>query len=178
MSEPDGSEAESTLISAAATTGRAGRGLNEGDVVGGNYKIVSYVGRGGMGVVYKALHLAIGRDVALKALAPERVGQENWERFQSEGKAIGRLDHQNIVKVYDMGTEGADCLYYVMDLLQGVSLADYIRQKNFLNGPRHCRFLNSSAPDSDTPTHVVWCTVISSRPISFFAQDQESQCRW
>jgi hypothetical protein len=108
------------------------RQLTVGDIVGGKYKIKSIIGRGGMGVVYCAEDLVFYRDYALKALAPERVNQFNWQRFQTEGKVIARLEHRNIVKVYDMGIEGPDCLYYVMDLLQGVSLSDLILERGGL----------------------------------------------
>jgi serine/threonine protein kinase len=120
-------------LATGPTAGRMARALRPGDVVGGNYKIKSVVGRGGMGVVYCAKHLAIDRDIALKALAPERVDDANWQRFQTEGKAIAKLDHPNIVKVYDLGTDGPDCLYYVMDLLHGVSLADYLNKNGVLD---------------------------------------------
>jgi hypothetical protein len=51
-------------------------------VIGGHYKLLSFIGRGGMGVVYRARNQAINLDVALKALAPEHLSQANWQRFQ------------------------------------------------------------------------------------------------
>src|ERR1700679_760125 len=112
MPDDDYQDPERTLVS-GETTGRRARALKIGDIVGGNYKIKSVIGRGGMGVVYCASHPAIDRDVALKALAPEQIDEVRWERFQTEGRAIARLDHPNIVKVYDLGADGPDCLYYV-----------------------------------------------------------------
>ena len=64
-------------------------------------------------------------------LAPDQVTESNWQRFQAEGRAIARLDHKNIVKIYNMGVDGKDgreCPYYVMDLLEGISLADCIAE--------------------------------------------------
>ncbi len=86
-----------------------------------------------MGVVYLAEHLAINRLVAIKLLAPDRISEENWARFQAEGKAIARLDHPNVVKVYDMSTDGPDCLYYVMERLRGMSLAELIYKRGIPN---------------------------------------------
>jgi serine/threonine protein kinase len=129
----DDSQSQSvTSIAAGSPTSVATGELAPGRIVGGLYKIKSVIGRGGMGVVYVAEHQVFHRDFALKALAPERVNQSDWMRFQTEGKAIAKLDHPNIVKVYDMGTDGPDCLYYVMDLLPGHSLADYIEKNGAL----------------------------------------------
>ncbi len=130
MSDNDNIDQSTTLASGSSA---AARELAAGTLVGGTYLIKSTIGRGGMGVVYRAENQVFHRDYALKALAPERVNQTDWSRFQTEGKAIARLDHPNIVKVYDMGTDGPHCLYYVMDLLQGKSLADYIEQRRLLS---------------------------------------------
>ena len=122
------SDCEKTSVSARGSG--ALRELQEGTVVGGSYRLKGIIGRGGMGVVYLCEHLMIGRQYALKALAPDQINESNWARFHSEGKAIARLDHRNIVKIYDMGSV-AQTPYYVMDLLDGQSLADFIRS----NGP-------------------------------------------
>jgi serine/threonine protein kinase len=123
---------ENTYVD-GSTAGRPVGDFKYGDIIGGSYKIKSILGRGGMGVVYRAQHLVVDRDVALKALAPDRINEANWKRFQAEGKAIARLDHPNIVKVYDMGIDERGSLYYVMDLLHGLSLAQYISQKGLPN---------------------------------------------
>ncbi|MBU6454076.1 MAG: serine/threonine protein kinase [Cyanobacteria bacterium REEB67] len=103
-----------------------------GDIVGAQYKLTSVLGRGGMGVVFCAEHLTIGREYALKTLAVERAGEIHGKRFKSEGRAIARLDHRNIVKVYDMGVDSSGCMYYVMDRLDGISLAEMIDPRNLL----------------------------------------------
>ena len=112
---------------------QTGRLYKLGEVIGGQYKLLSVIGRGGMGVVYLAEHIGVGRNVAVKVLAPDRISEDNWRRFEAEGKAIARLDHPNIVKVLDLGTDGPDCLYYVMELLQGISLAELIHKKGCPN---------------------------------------------
>lgn len=96
-------------------------------IVGSTYRILSLLGKGGMGNVYLAEHLIIGKHYALKMLAPEQVTEENWNRFQIEGKAIARLDHPNIVKVYNMGVDKTGVPFYVMDLLPGDSLQELLK---------------------------------------------------
>ncbi len=80
MPEDDQDHLERTRAT-GHSTGGAARALKAGDIVGGTYKIKSVVGRGGMGVVYRAEHLTIHCDRALKALAPDRIDPVNWQRF-------------------------------------------------------------------------------------------------
>jgi serine/threonine protein kinase len=109
--------------------GKTSRLLRPGDIVGESYRLKNLIGRGGMGYVFRAEHIMIGHDYALKVLAPDQVNEVTWNRFQAEGRAIARLDHPNIVKIYNMGVDKGDCPYYVMDLLEGVNLADCISDK-------------------------------------------------
>ena len=95
-------------------------------VVGESYRIKSLIGEGGMGNVFRAEHLIIHKEYALKMLAPDQITQDNWNRFQAEGKAIAKLNHPNIVKIYNMGVDQTGFPYYVMDLLDGVSLHELI----------------------------------------------------
>ncbi|NBC16899.1 MAG: protein kinase, partial [Bacteroidetes bacterium] len=90
----------------------------------GKYQIVNELGRGGMGVVYKARDPVIGRDVAIKLIL-ERVleNEEVRERFYREARSAGRLSHENITVIYDVGEED-DRPYIVMEYLGGASLGD------------------------------------------------------
>jgi serine/threonine protein kinase len=129
---PDQDPGDSNLEITIASPGNIPSGqIRLGSVVGGSYRVHSIIGRGGMGVVYSAEHLTFQRNYALKALAPDKFTEANWHRFQSEGKAIARLEHRNIVKIYDMGIDSGECPFYVMDLLEGPSLAEFVRT----NGP-------------------------------------------
>jgi serine/threonine protein kinase len=127
--KPDNSELKRDVSGLGAES----QDFKAGHIIGGSYKIEGVLGRGGMGVVYLAEHTVFQRQVAVKVLAPDRQSEENWQRFQAEGKAIARMDHPNIVKVYDMGTDGPGCLYYVMDLLRGLSLAEMLRKRGVPN---------------------------------------------
>ncbi|HEY9855014.1 MAG TPA: protein kinase, partial [Stenomitos sp.] len=99
----------------------------------GNYEIEHELGRGGMGVVYKATDLKLGRVVAIKELLvsnamPEVERQDTVERFRREAMAAARMAHPNIVTVYDYGQDG-DRHYMAMELLTGKSLGDYLEKK-------------------------------------------------
>ncbi|MGH8749124.1 MAG: serine/threonine-protein kinase [Burkholderiales bacterium] len=90
----------------------------------GRYEIVSELGRGAMGIVYKATDPVLGRFVAIKTInmALERDGIENYEaRFYQEARAAGGLSHPNIVTVYDVGKNG-DIAYMAMEFVEGVEL--------------------------------------------------------
>src|SRR5258708_3684761 len=92
----------------------------------GRYEIIGELGRGAMGVVYKALDPVIGRTVAVKTIRLSEAGTglsrpELLSRFQTEARAAGLLTHPNIVVVFDAGEE--DGLYYItMELVEGKSL--------------------------------------------------------
>ncbi len=98
----------------------AGRGL-AGKVVGG-YKILERLGRGGMGTVYKANQISLNRVVALKVLS-HRVSADPAfvKRFQAEAQAAGRLNHPNIVQVYDVGNDQR-LHYYSMEYIENGSV--------------------------------------------------------
>src|SRR5512137_2619370 len=98
----------------------------------GKYKIIEEIGRGGMGAVYKAYDPFLDRTVAIKLLAPHLVWEPGFvERFMREARAAGRLQHPNIIPVYDVGQEGSN-YYFVMACLPGPSLKQMISQKGKL----------------------------------------------
>ena len=92
------------------------------------YEVVECLGRGGMGVVYKARQKSLDRWVAIKVLAPERVGEGRFaEHFGREAKTLAKMSHPNIVTVFDHGER--DGLYYIaMELVDGVNLRDLLRE--------------------------------------------------
>ena len=92
------------------------------------FEILECLGRGGMGVVYKARQKALDRMVAIKVLAGERQGDADFaRRFEREAKILAQMNHPNIVTVYDFGE--ADGLYYiVMEYVDGVNLRDLLRE--------------------------------------------------
>src|SRR5207245_2424815 len=88
----------------------------------GDYRIIREVGRGGMGVVYEAEQVSLGRHVALKVLPQKALldGKQK-RRFEREAKAAAKLHHTNIVPVFGVG-EHEGLPYYVMQFIQGLGL--------------------------------------------------------
>ena len=102
---------------------RARRGETIGQQIG-NYRIVSKIGEGGMGVVYLAEHLLIGRRAAVKVLLPELSSREDLvQRFFNEARAATAVKHPGIVEVYDFGYQNG-AAYIVMEHLEGESLEE------------------------------------------------------
>ncbi len=93
----------------------------------GRYEIEDKLGEGAMGVVYRARDLTLGRVVALKLLSGEGAEDELHKRFHREAEAVGRLDHPNIVKIYDLA-ESDGRLYMAMELLEGHDLRALIEE--------------------------------------------------
>jgi predicted Ser/Thr protein kinase len=100
----------------------------------GRYEITGELGRGAMGVVYKALDPTIGRTVALKTMRLDVHGldaQEMVRRFQNEARAAGVLNHPNIVTIYDAGEE--DGIFYIaMEFIEGTTLHEVLTEQRVL----------------------------------------------
>ncbi len=95
----------------------------------GRYLIQKEIGRGGMGIVYRAYDPDIDRNLALKVLRPDRALEwEVTQRFLREAKAAGRLTHPNIVTIYDVG-EDSGRVFIAMELLTGNSLSKLIKER-------------------------------------------------
>lgn len=95
----------------------------------GRYEIIEELGKGSMGVVYKAYDPQIDRAIALKVLREDRVTSEAFvQRFQKEAKAIGRLSHPNIVTIYDVG-EDHGTIFIAMELLEGIPLPRVLQER-------------------------------------------------
>src|SRR5271165_762595 len=98
----------------------------------GKYDVVEVLGEGGMGAVYKAIDPRIGRTVAIKVIKGDfGENPELLKRFYSEAKAVGNLQHPNIVVVYELGEENGSP-YLVMQYLDGTPLDKIIAQRRDL----------------------------------------------
>ena len=92
------------------------------------FEILECLGRGGMGVVYKARQKSLNRLVAIKILPPERVGEPRFaERFAREAELLAQLSHPHIVTVHDFGETGGH-FFIVMEFVDGVNLRDLLRE--------------------------------------------------
>jgi serine/threonine-protein kinase len=98
-----------------------------GRTISGRYVISAKIGGGGFGIVYRATHEVVGREVAIKFLIPElAVDATNRSRFLREAKAANRIDHEHIIDITDYGETDDGLVYLVMELLEGRSLAQEI----------------------------------------------------
>lgn len=105
----------------------------KGMVFAERYKLVDYLGQGGMSLVYRAVDIRTGHSVAIKILKSEYNNDvEFLERFQREAHAAGRMSHHNIVNLLDVGTEG-EFRYLVLEYISGNTLKDIIQEKGALN---------------------------------------------
>lgn len=103
-----------------------------GALVGGDYHLLKELGRGGMGAVFLAQHRLIDKPVALKILFPDLVNASTWQRFEREGRVLARLHHPGIVGVLNMGVDDGRCPFYVMELLEGLSLSQCLESRERL----------------------------------------------
>jgi hypothetical protein len=92
------------------------------------YELGRRVGRGGMGAVYAAFDRALNRDVAVKVLRDDLLVPGAAERFQAEARLAAALAHRNVVLVHDIGVTAAGRAFFVMELLNGVTLRDELRR--------------------------------------------------
>jgi serine/threonine protein kinase len=118
--------------------------LEVGTEVAG-YRVASFIGRGGMAVVYRAEDLRLGRNVALKLLAPELSQNEKFQqRFMRESRLAAAIDHPNIIPIYEAGEVGG-LLYIVMRYVEGTDLKKVIEREGPLDPVRVSMLLRQVA---------------------------------
>ena len=104
-----------------------------GEIVAGKYRVERVLGSGGMGVVVAATHLELDQLVALKFILPQALaGSGNVERFMREARAAVRLKSEHVARVYDVGRDGENRPFMVLELLEGMDLAKLSKQKGSL----------------------------------------------
>jgi len=114
----------SPLVSDDGATSMVGR------IIDRKYRIERLLGEGGMGSVYEAVHVEIGRRVALKLMNPALLRDPaSLERFRREARAAGRLEHPNAVTIHDFGVDSTGEAYLVMELLDGTSFRELLKQR-------------------------------------------------
>lgn len=103
-----------------------------GQLLDNRYEIIEKIGEGGMSVVYKALCHRLNRYVAVKVLKDELALDEDFlRRFHTESQAVAMLSHPNIVAVYDVN-RSSDIEYIVMELIEGITLKEYMKRRGVL----------------------------------------------
>jgi len=123
-----------------------------GTVIGGRYYVRKLCGEGGMGRVYEAEHIDIGRRVALKILHPAYSQTPDLvERLRREARAASKISHPNVVDVTDSGTTAEGAFFFVMEYLEGIELGELIYRQGKLDigrtlhvGAQICRALQAA----------------------------------
>jgi serine/threonine protein kinase len=111
------------LVAAGPVTETLARLPRPGEIVGNKYRIEELLGRGGMGAVFRATQLVSEKPVAIKWMLRTSSDEEARRRFVREARAVGLIDHPNVVTLFDVYQE-SDCNYLVMELLRGAALRD------------------------------------------------------
>jgi serine/threonine-protein kinase len=105
-------------------------------LVGGKYRLLDPLGQGGTARVYRARHVALGRDFALKVIDPQaEVPLQMHRVFQREARMTSQLDHPNIIQVFDFGVDPEHGAYLVMELLHGETLSERLVRSGRLRPP-------------------------------------------
>ena len=108
-------------------------------ILADRYRLTEQIGMGGMAIVYKAVDMRTGHNVAVKVLRPEyNEDAEFIGRFQREAEAASKMTHHNIVNLLDVGMDG-DNRYLVMEYVQGKTLKEVIQERGRLSAPLACQ---------------------------------------
>lgn len=104
-----------------------------GTILDGRYELTAHLATGGMGAVFRARHVPLRKDVAVKVMRPDLTAAKDLvERFRQEAEIAARLEHENIVRVTDFGRSPEGYLFLVMELLEGESLFERLRREVLL----------------------------------------------
>ena len=108
-------------------------------ILANRYRLTEQIGMGGMAIVYRAVDLRTGHNVAVKVLRPEyNEDREFISRFQREAEAASKMTHHNIVNLLDVGMDGEN-RYLVMEYVQGKTLKAVIQERGKLSAPLACQ---------------------------------------
>ena len=129
-----------------ASSADAKEGIPAGTVIADRYRVLSYLGQGGMGTVYLGEHVTVGRSVAIKVLTQEWSGNDAvTDRFRAEARAASAAGHPNIIEVFDAGELDDGRLYLVMEFLTGRTLHEELRDVGIPELGRTCRIIRDTA---------------------------------
>ncbi len=138
----------------------------------GQYRLLDQLGSGGMGVVYKAEHLLLKRDCAIKLIRSEcEADARAVERFEREVRVMAQLTHWNTVEIYDYGRTDDGTFYYVMELLPGLSLDELLRQHGPLEPERVVHLLEQVCAALDE-AHRIGLIHRDLKPANIFASQR------
>jgi serine/threonine protein kinase len=142
-----------------------------GKVLADRFEILSRIGEGGTGVVYKAKQLTVDRVVAIKVLGSHVSSDPSWvKRFHNEARAAARLDHPNTVRLIDFGETKEGLLFIAMEFLHGRALAEEIVRLGKLT-PQRCLRIISQACQSLGEAHAQGIIHRDIKPDNIFLVD-------
>ena len=154
---PEPAELASRLVKDGVLTAFQARQILKGKSQGlvfGRYVILDFLGKGGMGSVYKAWHRMMGRVVALKILDPRCVANsQSLARFRREMQLVGRLDHPNVVRAFDADRVG-EYHFIAMEYVAGQNLEDLLKERGALP-PADVVYFASQAADGLAHAHAL-----------------------
>ena len=154
---PEPAELATRLVKDGVLTAFQARQILKGKSQGlvfGRYVILDFLGKGGMGTVYKAWHRMMGRVVALKILDPQRVANsQSLARFRHEMQLVGRLDHPNVVRAFDADRVG-EYHFIAMEYVAGQNLEDLMKERGALP-PADVVYFASQAADGLAHAHAL-----------------------
>ncbi|HEY9679338.1 MAG TPA: serine/threonine-protein kinase [Drouetiella sp.] len=126
MSQPDSNNPENSIE--ANDFGFSDTEFTRGQLLDGRYKVLSLLGRGGMGIVYRVEQIFLGQQLALKTIEKRHLSDTLIRRFKTEAKAAFAVAHPNIVGLYDFGILDDETPYIAMELVEGETLAERIKR--------------------------------------------------
>ncbi|HJZ88575.1 MAG TPA: protein kinase, partial [Polyangia bacterium] len=116
-----------------------------GQILDGRFEILSLIGEGGMGAVYKARQISVDRPVAIKVLSKQLAGDAQWaQRFQNEARAASRLRHPNTIRIIDFGRAAGGQYFIAMELLEGRGVREVLAGEGALPPARVLRILTQA----------------------------------
>ena len=119
-------ESDSYVHEATQISGRFG----QGELIDGRYRVLARLAQGGMGEVFKVEHVELGKTLALKVMLPDLSDNPEFvNRFKLEAVAASRIGHPNIIDITDFGKTALGRFYFVMEFLDGKTLADILEQE-------------------------------------------------
>ena len=142
------------------------------------YRIEEKLGEGGMGVVYRAHHLKLGRDVAMKFVRPELAHDAAFrQRFDREIQLAASIQHAHLVTVHDAGETSAGDVYLTMQLVEGRDLQSMLDDSQSLRPARAARIVTQIARAWTSPIPTASSTATSSRATSSSASTKGASMR-
>ncbi len=149
-----------TRANASGVAGRSDQGAEEaGQVLGGRYRVLRELGTGGMGTVYLAEHVHLGRLTAVKVLCPPRCGDDPSaeERFRREALLVARVHHPSVAQVYDFDRAPDGQFLLAMEYVEGETVAQRLERGGPFPLPEAIRVLRIVA---DALSHVHWMGIL------------------